>query len=353
MAEDRSWDLPERQASPKEVFLNRRRLIGWGAAGGLIAGGAGAYYAYRGSDKTVLDDGRRDLPQLPPLADSTDRPEKSARDDEEGVDRDPNAARKNLTTERRMDYSLGRPITEQIAVARNVNYYEFSPIKLDVWRRAKALPIRPWTLRVDGLVKNPKTFDLDDLIKSVGLEQRVYRHRCVETWAMVVPWLGFPLKKIIDKVQPSANAKHVRFVTADVKALTGIEPPDGFVWPYQEGLRIDEANHDLCFLAVGYYGEALFRQNGAPIRLVVPWKYGFKSAKSIVRIEFTAGPPPTFWNVAIPSEYGYFANVDPDRDHPRWSQKREYTIDKHDYHPTEKYNGYGEWVSGLYRGDEI
>ncbi|MGL5096234.1 MAG: protein-methionine-sulfoxide reductase catalytic subunit MsrP, partial [Planctomycetia bacterium] len=287
---------------------------------------AGAYW-YRGTDGQVLEAGRQGAAPKPPTVDQ------------------PTANKDFLVAD--------RPLTDQAAVARHVNYYEFSPIKVGTWRKAAVLPVRPWTLTVDGLVGKPKTFDVDELAKLFGDEQRVYRHRCVETWAMVVPWSGFPLRKILEYVEPKASASYVRFVTADVQALTGVAPPGGFPWPYEEGLTLPEAMNELSFLATGFYGEPIFKQNGAPVRLVLPWKYGFKSAKSLVKIELTDRRPDTFWNTAAPHEYGFYANVDPAVDHPRWSQKTEWMIDTREQFPTKPYNGYGEWVAKLYTGKEV
>ncbi|HVJ81692.1 MAG TPA: protein-methionine-sulfoxide reductase catalytic subunit MsrP, partial [Planctomycetia bacterium] len=235
----------------------------------------------------------------------------------------------------------------------HVNYYEFNPYKSGTWRKAAALPVSPWEIAIGGLVDRPLKYSIDDLVKAFPLEERIYRHRCVETWAMVVPWLGFPLRKLIEAVQPKSNAKFVRFTTADTEELCRIAPPSGFPWPYREGLTLAEASNELAFLAVGFYGERLFKQNGAPVRLVVPWKYGFKSAKSLVRIDFVERQPSTFWNAADSFEYGFYANVDPEKPHPRWSQASEWLIDTRERRPTEKYNGYGKWVAHLYRGDEV
>jgi methionine sulfoxide reductase catalytic subunit len=323
---DREWDLPEREATPKRFFTRRRMLARLGVYGGGAAAAGLGYLWYRGTDKQVLQAGR-------------------------GVEGLPDY-KFDLSNE--PDFQkVDRPVTALEAVARHVNFYEFNPYKVGTWRKAAALPTHPWEITVRGLVHRPTTFSVEDLERKIGLEQRVYRHRCVETWAMVVPWVGFPLRKLLDLVEPMAKAKYVRFRSFDVEALTKIAPPDGFPWPYTEGLTIAEAANDLAFIATGAYGERLLKQNGAPLRLVVPWKYGFKSAKSLVSIEFTEAKPATFWNAAAADEYGFYANVNPGVDHPRWSQKSEYMIDTSVRHPTLLYNGYGKWVSSLYKGDEV
>ena len=338
MSEDRSWDLAENEATNEGVARGRRSILKKLGIGGAVVGSGYAGWAwYRGTDAAVLQAGREqarvpEVPAAPDVADDSDPWSKIAVDDR---------------------FTVDRPISDQADVARYVNYYEFSPRKVGTWRKAAALPVRPWTLTVDGLVHKPRTFDIDELAKTFALEQRVYRHRCVETWAMVVPWIGFPLRKLIDLVDPLATAEYVRFVTADVQRLTGIAPPDGFTWPYGEALTMAEATNELAFLATGFYGEPLFKQNGAPIRLVVPWKYGYKSAKSLVRIEFTDSRPATFWNTANPAEYGFYSNVNPNVDHPRWSQKSEWMIpNRLDRRPTQVYNGYGDQVAGMYTGKE-
>lgn len=323
---DREWDLPERAATPQKWFTRRRVLARLGVYGGGAAAAGLGYLWYRGTDQQVLEAGRETVSQPEYKFETSNEP------DFQRVD---------------------RPLTALEAVARHVNFYEFNPYKIGTWRKAAALPTHPWDVTVRGLVHKPTTFTIDELEKAMGLEQRVYRHRCVEAWAMVVPWVGFPLRKLMDYVQPMARAKYVRFRSFDVEALTKIAPPDGFPWPYTEGLTIAEAANELAFLATGAYGERLLKQNGAPIRLVAPWKYGFKSAKSLVSIEFTETKPETFWNVSVPHEYGFFANVNPAVDHPRWSQKREYMIDTKAYHPTRLYNGYEKWVASLYQGNEV
>jgi len=234
------------------------------------------------------------------------------------------------------------------------NYYEFSTDKRAVAEKAKDFITRPWTVSVEGLVNNPKTFDLDDFAKLSPLEERVYRHRCVEGWSMVIPWAGFPLSRLLDAVQPNSQAKYVQFETIfDPKQLPNERNKNILDWPYVEGLRLDEALHPLTILATGLYGETLPPQNGAPLRLVVPWKYGFKGIKSIVKIRLVAEQPPTTWNIANAHEYGFYSNVNPHVDHPRWSQAREQRIGESSKRDTLIFNGYAEQVAGLYNGMDL
>jgi methionine sulfoxide reductase catalytic subunit len=233
------------------------------------------------------------------------------------------------------------------------NFYEFSTDKLEVANKARRFVTRPWTVAVEGLVQKPRVFDIDDLLKISPPEERIYRHRCVERWSMVIPWVGFPLAKLLDEVQPLSQAKYVAFQTlADPKQMPGLDS-DVLEWPYTEGLRLDEALHPLTILVSGLYGETLPPQNGAPLRVVVPWKYGFKGAKSIVRIELVEKEPPTAWNVAGPREYGFYSNVNPNRDHPRWSQKQERRIGEFGLRDTLMFNGYGDQVAQLYSGMDL
>jgi sulfoxide reductase catalytic subunit YedY len=217
-----------------------------------------------------------------------------------------------------------------------------------VWRHTGDFRPAPWTVEVAGLVARPRTFDLDGLLRTFPLEERIYRHRCVEAWAMVVPWTGFPLAELVRHVQPLPAATHVRFVGFDRPEEAGHMASRSLPWPYTEGLRLAEATNALAFVAVGMYGHPLLKQHGAPVRLVLPWKYGFKSAKSVVRIEFTDRQPATFWNTLAPHEYDFLANVDPEVPHPRWSQASERMLGTGERRPTLRYNGYGEWVAGLY-----
>jgi methionine sulfoxide reductase catalytic subunit len=238
------------------------------------------------------------------------------------------------------------------------NFYEFGTDKDDPARHAKALKPRPWTVAVEGAVAKPRSFGIDDLMKLAPMEERVYRLRCVEGWSMVVPWVGFSLAELIKQVQPTGNAKFVEFVTlADKAQMPGLR--SGVLdWPYTEGLRLDEAMHPLTLLAFGLYGEVLPNQNGAPVRLVVPWKYGFKSAKSLVKIRFVEQQPKTSWELAAPQEYGFWSNVNPKVDHPRWSQASERRIGEEGglfakRRPTLMFNGYEAQVGQLYAGMDL
>ena len=246
----------------------------------------------------------------------------------------------------------GEAATDFEDIANYNNFYEFSTSKEGVAPRAKNFVTRPWTVEVGGLAHKPKTFDLDELI-AIGVEERIYRFRCVEAWSMVIPWLGIPLGKLLAQVEPMGGAKYVAFQTLfDPNRMpnqkTGVLP-----WPYVEGLRLDEAMHPLTILSTGLYGKSLLPQNGAPIRLVVPWKYGFKSIKSIVKIELVDRQPTTTWSDYAPDEYGFYSNVNPEVDHPRWSQARERRIGEWSMRDTLAFNGYADQVASLYAGMDL
>jgi len=233
------------------------------------------------------------------------------------------------------------------------NYYEFGTDKAEPARNAHTLVTSPWTVRIDGEVKRAQSVDVDTLLRWAPPEERVYRLRCVEAWSMVVPWIGLPLAAIIKRAEPNSRAKYVEFTTLqDLKQMPG-QNSRVLEWPYVEALRLDEAMHPLAILAVGLYGDTLPNQNGAPLRLIVPWKYGFKSGKSIVRIRFTEQQPATAWNKAAPREYGFYANVNPAVDHPRWSQARERRLGEFTKRPTLPFNGYAEQVASLYTGMDL
>jgi methionine sulfoxide reductase catalytic subunit len=238
------------------------------------------------------------------------------------------------------------------------NFYEFGTDKSDPAAYAKTLKPRPWTVSVEGLVNKPRTFGIDDLMKSAPMEERIYRLRCVEGWSMVIPWIGFSLAELIRQVEPQGSAKYVEFVTlADRQTMPGVTS-NVLLWPYVEGLRMDEARHPLTMLAFGMYGEVLPNQNGAPVRMVVPWKYGFKSGKSLVKIRFVEKEPKTAWNIAAPQEYGFYSNVNPDAPHPRWSQATERRIGDEGgllakRRKTERFNGYEAQVGQLYAGMDL
>jgi sulfoxide reductase catalytic subunit YedY len=254
--------------------------------------------------------------------------------------------------------TVEKPASYEDATTYN-NYYEFGTDKSDPANYAKTLKPRPWTVQVEGLVNKPGTFDLDALLKLAPMEERIYRLRCVEGWSMVIPWVGYSLAELIKRVEPQGSAKYVEFVTlADNRQMPGLRS-NVLDWPYVEGLRMDEALHPLTLLAFGMYGEVLPNQNGAPLRLMVPWKYGFKSGKSIVKIRFTEQQPKTAWNVAAPQEYGFYSNVNPEVSHPRWSQASERRIGEDGgglfakKRPTLKFNGYEAQVGQLYAGMDL
>ncbi|MGX7004696.1 protein-methionine-sulfoxide reductase catalytic subunit MsrP [Caballeronia sp. KNU42] len=237
------------------------------------------------------------------------------------------------------------------------NFYEFGTDKGEPAQNAHTLRPRPWKISVEGEIKNPKVYDIDEIVKLAPLEERIYRLRCVEGWSMVIPWIGIPLSEIIKRAQPTGNAKYVQFITlADPSQMPGLSDPI-LDWPYSEGLRMDEAMNPLALLTVGLYGEVLPNQNGAPVRIVVPWKYGFKSAKSLVKIRFVEQQPKTSWSEYAPKEYGFYSNVNPDVDHPRWSQATERRIGEDGFFTPKRktlmFNGYGDQVASLYRGMDL
>ena len=248
---------------------------------------------------------------------------------------------------------LGDPANTFEQITNYNNYYEFSTDKERVAALARDYPVSPWSVEVGGLVRNPKTFTIEDILSGFDQEERVYRLRCVEGWSMVIPWLGFPLRKLLAQVEPTSEAKYVRFETVlDPQRMPGQRSP-WYEWPYVEGLRLDEAMNDLAILSTGLYGKTLLPQNGAPLRLVVPWKYGFKSIKSIVKIDLVADEPASLWMIASPNEYGFYANVNPDVPHPRWSQRTERRIGEGGRRETLPFNGYAEEVAGLHAGMDL
>jgi methionine sulfoxide reductase catalytic subunit len=248
---------------------------------------------------------------------------------------------------------IGDPANSFEDITNYNNYYEFTTDKAGVARLAPKFNPNPWTVEVYGLVNNPKTYGIEDLLSQFTQEERIYRLRCVEAWSMVIPWTGFTLSNILKEVEPTSDAKYVRFETVyRPEEMPGQSSPF-YPWPYQEGLRLDEAMHDLTILATGLYGEPMPNQNGAPIRLVVPWKYGFKSIKSITKIELIAEQPSTLWNSVGPNEYGFYSNVNPERSHPRWSQASERRIGELSRRPTLMFNGYAEQVAELYAGMDL
>jgi len=308
------------EITPEHLYLSRRRFIKAGAlaAGSLLLAACG-----------VPGDGNPGpVPTAVPGSLDTLLPTPSASADE-----------------------LGGTLTSFEAITNYNNYYEFTTSKEGVARLAAEFRSSPWTVEVGGLVNNPRTYDIDDLLR-FEQEERIYRLRCVEAWSMVIPWVGFPLHKLLAEVEPTSQAKYVRFETLfDPDQMPGQRRPT-FPWPYVEGLRLDEAMHDLTLMATGLYGKSLLPQNGAPVRLVVPWKYGFKSIKSVVRIDLVEEMPVSLWMAAAPREYGFFANVNPDVPHPRWSQATERRIGGSRME-TMLFNGYGEEVAALYEGMDL
>ena len=256
-------------------------------------------------------------------------------------------------------FYTGEPLTPYEDVTRYNNFYEFGTDKGDPARYAHEMKTDPWALRVDGEVEKPGTLGLEDIQAGFDLEERIYRLRCVEAWSMVVPWIGYSLSALLKRFQPTSRAKYVKFYTlANRRQMRGMRSFTSIIdWPYVEGLRIDEAMHPLTFMATGVYGKAMPNQNGAPVRLVVPWKYGFKSIKSIVRIKLTERRPKTSWELIAPQEYGFYANVNPSVDHPRWSQKTERRLPSSLFSPnrieTQLFNGYADQVASLYAGLDL
>ncbi len=331
----RPWQLPERLATPEPVFLNRRQVVaslGLGALSMALPWSAGC--AERGGGAAAGGEAAARGQTEPALGDRFASLFPAKRNDG-------------------YDYG-GRPPTPEATAATHNNFYEFTTDKAGVWELARRYPLpEPWTIEVVGLVKKVRTLDLDDLFKIAPLEERLYRFRCVEAWAMQVPWTGYPLRALIDHLEPLGAATHVRFVSwLDQDNLVGQREHTWYPWPYYEALRLDEARHELAFVVLGSYGHALPMQHGAPARLAIPWKYGYKGPKSFVRIEFTDRQPATFWNDLQPREYGFFSNVDPGRPHPRWTQAQETDIGTGEKRPTLLYNGYGE-AAGLYTGQEF
>lgn len=302
------WELPESEVTPESTFWSRRPLLKTATAAALSLG------------------------SLPAIAATAGFP---------------------TTRNPRFSEEFGGLTPEKLVTGYN-NFYEFTTDKEDVAQLAQGWETEPWTLQVEGLVRNPFQMDVNELVREFGIEQRIYRFRCVEAWSMVVPWDGFPLAKLVAKADPLSEAKYLRFVSfMDPENAPGFRN-SYYPWPYQEGLRLDEARNELSLMVTGVFGKPLPNQNGAPLRLMVPWKYGFKSIKSIVRIEFVQEMPTTLWSAMAPREYGFYANVNPEVNHPRWSQARERPVgtwfQKID---TLKFNGYEPEVAALYEGMDL
>jgi methionine sulfoxide reductase catalytic subunit len=309
-------ELPSSEITPESVYVNRRTFMR-----AAIAAGAGAALATPGT--ALVTDAGAQAGNVWPIA---------------------NAAKSALSTNEKIN------AFEDITGYNN--FYEFGTDKADPARYAGKLTVRPWTTKIDGHVGKPGAYQIEDLLK-FPLEERVYRLRCVEAWSMVIPWIGFPLADLLKKVEPTSKAKYVAFETLRRPGEMPGQYQSSLQWPYVEGLRLDEAMHPLTILAVGLYGKTLLTQNGAPLRLVVPWKYGFKSIKSIVRISLVEKQPATSWNLANSSEYGFYSNVNPTVDHPRWTQSRERRIGEFARRPTLMFNGYGDQVASMYTGLDL
>lgn len=269
----------------------------------------------------------------------------------------PDAKGKKLAAKTNPKFVAVDKVTPYKDITTYNNFYEFGTDKSDPAQNAGTLRPHPWRVSVEGEVKNAKVYDIDDLLKLAPLEERIYRHRCVEGWSMVMPWIGFPLSELIKRAEPTGNAKYVQFITlADPSQMPGLATPI-LDWPYSEGLRMDEAMNPLTLLTMGLYGEVLPNQNGAPIRIIVPWKYGFKSGKSLVKIRFVEKQPSTSWNTYEPTEYGFYSNVNPNVDHPRWSQATERRIGEDGFFTPKRktlmFNGYGDQVASLYQGMDL
>ncbi len=325
----RGWELPESAATPEDVFVNRRRLIKAVAAGPILMAAPALLAA---CDEGQADSSASSTTQLAAAPES-----------------DPSAGL--YPVQRNLRYRLDRDVTDEEFVTTYNNYYEFGSSKT-IHKKAQALPIRPWTVAIDGMVEKPFTIEIDDLLAKMPLEERLYRHRCVEAWAMAVPWSGFPLKALVDLARPLGSAKYLKMVSFMNPELAPGQKATWYPWPYVEGLTVEEATSELAFIATGLYGKPILKQNGAPLRLAVPWKYGFKSTKGIVLFEFTDQRPLTFWEEVAGREYGFWANVNPEVPHPRWSQAWERVLGENRRLQTQLYNGYGEHVAHLYTGLE-
>ena len=311
----RGWEIRESQATPEHVFLNRRAFLG-------TAAGAAALSL---------------TPRLASAQRVADLP-------------DPTASLYPI--KRNEKFTLGdRPLTDEKINANYNNFYEFNTSK-NVTKQAQALKLRPWTVKLDGMVEKPIEIGIDDLLKQMPLEERLYRHRCVEAWSMTIPWSGFPMKKLVELAKPLSSAKYVKMETFLDPSVAPGQKQTWHPWPYTEGLTIAEATNELAFLAIGAYGKPAAKQHGMPIRLAVPWKYGFKHIKSIVRFSFVDQQPKSYWEHLQAAEYGFWANVNPEVPHPRWSQATEELIGFNERRPTLLFNGYGEYVADLYKGME-
>ncbi|VFU10577.1 protein-methionine-sulfoxide reductase catalytic subunit MsrP [Methylocella tundrae] len=305
----KGWEIRESEATPEHLFFARRSLLKGGAAAAAASWLAAPAFAAGDPADALYPAKRNEI------------------------------------------FKLDRPVTPEEINAHYNNFYEFGSTK-DIFDAAQSLKTRPWTIKIDGLVEKPFDIGIDDLIKSMPLEERLYRHRCVEAWAMAAPWTGFPLRALVEAAKPLSAAKYVRMETFLDRGMAPGQRQVWYPWPYVEGLTMAEAANDLSFLVTGAYGKPLAKSFGAPLRLATPWKYGFKSIKSITRISFVAERPKTFWESLQASEYGFWANVNPAVPHPRWSQASEEVLGTQERRPTQIFNGYGEFVASLYVGLE-
>ncbi|MDB5373639.1 MAG: protein-methionine-sulfoxide reductase catalytic subunit MsrP [Belnapia sp.] len=306
----RGWEIPDREVTPETLVFNRRAMLKAGGAAGIAL--SGLALPSHGQAQTAA------TPEFP-------------------------------TPARNPRYQPERALTAEREATTYNNFYEFGTDK-GIYRAAQKLPLRPWTVKVDGLVDTPRDFSVDELIRGMPMEERAYRLRCVEAWSMVVPWTGFPLSALLAQVGVKSGAKYVRFETAAMPAVMPGLRQSWYPWPYIEGCTVAEAGNDLSFVVLGAYGKPLLPQNGAPIRFHQPWKYGFKAGKSLVKISLVAERPKTFWEAIQAQEYGFWANINPEVPHPRWSQASERVLGTGERVPTKLFNGYGEFVADLYTG---
>lgn len=318
MNDQKLLPIPSSEITPEHVYINRRKfmqLTGMAGAAALLAACSPVTHPSAGPSSQQTETG--------------------------------------TSVSKRTD-ELGGALNSYQQITNYNNYYEFSETKEDVAGLAKGFPTTPWQVKIGGLVNKPTTFAIEDILKRFPAEERIYRLRCVEGWSLVIPWMGFPLAKLLKAVEPTGSAKYVAFKTiTDAKDMPGQQITGLYPWPYTEGLRLDEAMNDLALLVTGMYGKSLPPQDGAPLRLALPWKYGFKSIKAIVQIDLVAEQPTTFWSTIAPDEYGFYANVNPNVPHPRWSQATERRIGELSRRPTQMFNGYASQVASLYQGMDL
>ncbi len=367
------WYLPESKATPEKVYLNRRALLRAMGLGGLALAGGPLLSGCSNSTETSGEHASQDASTTKDSFIQDSFIQDSSIQDSSIQDSSDRSGSSNLPTDPKRNYDTDVPGLDLYPVKRNDkykvpergitpedpvqtfnNYYEFSLSKGGVWKATGSYDTTPWTLEIVGLVDKPLRLDLDDLIRKNSLEERVYRFRCVEAWAMTVPWTGFSLADLLKQAQPKSSAKYVRFLSVSRPSqMPNIDVLKHYTWPYHEALRLDEALNELSFVVTGVFGHPLTKQMGAPLRIILPWKYGYKGPKAVTRIELTDKQPPTFWNTAEPSEYGFYSNVNPKKPHPRWSQAKERLLPDGKEVVTQLYNGYAAQVSSLYKGDEF